>query len=278
MSLRLNTNVVSEVVQQNLRKSTTDQTIQMERLSSGKRINRAADDASGLARATKMGSDIASSRQAKRNASDGISLIQTAEGGLNESTNLLTRMRELSVQSASDVLSDDDRVNVDMEFQQMSQELDRISNTTKYNGVDLINGESENGVMSFHVGPNADENNVIEFDSEAVNASADGLGVSGASVASKDDALSSMADIDSAISAVSGHRASLGAVQNRLQSAISNLDSNTVSLEAGKSGILDTDIAEASSKLASANIRKSGGIAILQQANMSNASLQRLIG
>ena len=278
MSLRMNTNVTSEFVQRNLRKATDEVSTEMEKLSSGKRINKAADDASGIARASKMEAEVKSSQQAKRNASDGISLVQTAEGGLSEVSTLLTRMRELSVQSASDILSEEDREYVDIEFQQMANEVERISQSTSFNGVSLINGDSGLGVMNFHVGHSSGDENVIEYDVDQINVSSSNLGIDGSSVSSRDDAVSSLEEIDEAIKAVNGQRAVLGSVQRRLSSSINHLDTSIINKEAAKSQILDADIADSASKLVAANIKQASGVSVLAQANMGPASLQRLIG
>ena len=248
----------------------------MEMLSSGKRINKAADDAAGMAMASKMESEIVGSRQAQRNAQDGVSLVQTAEGSLNEVSSLLTRMRELSVQAASGILSKEDRSYVQIEFEQLSNEVDRISQSTNFNGAQLINGEANPDNLSFQVGTRAD--NIIEFDASKINATTDGLGIDGSSVSSISNARDAIEELDGALSKVNKHRAGLGSMQRRLESAVSNLDSSIINKEAAKSRIMDADVAKVSADLAIANIKASSGMSVLAQANTAPKNAQKLIG
>ena len=276
MGLRIATNIASQTVQKNLSKVSNESTSSLEKLSSGKRINKSADDAAGLAISTKLEASTRGLRQATRNANDGISLVQTAEGGLNEVQNILVRQRELGVQAASDTVGEKERGYLDKEFQQLGQELDRIAQSTTFNGKPLIRGEGDE--MQFQVGNNEGENNVISFDSGATDATAGSLGVDGLSVADRDDARSSLSDIDDALDNVSGQRATLGAIQSRLQSTVSNLEVQTINEDAAKSVIQDTDVASETAKMASANVVKSAGISTLSQANNIPNSAIRLIG
>jgi flagellin len=278
MGLRITTNLASESVQRNLKEVSDKSTLELERLSSGKRITKAADDAAGLAIATNLKAQTGGLRQASRNASDGISLVQTAEGGLNEVSNILIRLREISVQSASDTLGDSERGFLDKEYQQLVSEVDRISSSTTFNGVNLLNGESELGTMDFQVGAFGGDANVISYDSDASNSSSSNIGIDGSSVVDKDDAINSIEEIDQAIQQISGQRATLGSVQSRLESSIKNIDVQVLNQESARSVIEDVDIAYSSSKLASANVVKQAGISTLAQANNIPNSAIRLLG
>lgn len=277
MGLRIKTNMASIVAQKNLKENGNIQEMELAKLSSGKRITKSSDDAAGLAIAKKVDSQVKSLKVASRNASDGISFVQVAEGALNETTNILTRLRELSIQASSDTIGETERGYLDEEYQHLLAESDRIANTTNYNGLDLLKGEG-NGTLDFHVGAFAGEDNKISFDSDKTNATNENIGVSGTAVNSKEDAQASIEQIDGAITMVSGFRASLGAVQSRLNSTINNIENQAVNLENGRSRIEDVDVAEATAKVASANVIKAAGIATLSQANdIPNSSL-RLIG
>jgi flagellin len=277
MGLRINTNVQSLSAQRSLGKVKAEQGSNLEKLASGSRINKASDDAAGLAISEKLKANIRGSQQAKRNAGDGISMIQTAEGGLNEVSNILVRLRELSVQSASDTIGDSERKFSDMEFQNLVQEVDRISSSTKYNGKDLLSGEGD--TADFQIGIMNDEfNDRISYNPQDSSASADDIGIGGLSVSSKDDAQSNLENIDVAIDKINGNRANLGALQNRLQSTISNLDVKTENLSAANSRIRDTDVAQTSSELTKANILTSSSTSVLAQANSSQNAALKLIG
>ena len=250
MGLRIKTNVPSLAVQKELTKAAGRTDESYAKLSSGKRITKSADDAAGLGIAKKMEAEVRGYRMAKRNASAGISMIQVAEGGLDESTNILTRMRELSIQAASDTFS----------------------------GSKLLTGENDNGTMDFHIGAYAGEDNKISFDAQQANATGEALGVSGTNIASKDASTENMAIIDEAIDTVAGFRANFGAIQSRLQSTITNLDTSAVNTDAARSRIEDVDVAEETAKLASVNVMKQAGISSLAQANNIPNSALRLIG
>ena len=227
MGLRIATNIASQNVQKNLKEVSNAGNSQLEKLSSGKRITKASDDAAGLAIATNLEAQTKGLRQASRNANDGVSLIQTAEGGLNETSNILVRLRELTIQAASDTVGETERGFLDKEYQQLTKEIDRISQSTVFNGSQLLNGEGK-GVMDFQVGAFAGEQNKISFDSTESNSSASAIGVQGTGITNKDDALSSITTVDEAIEKVSGQRANLGSIQSRLQSTIKNLEVQTI--------------------------------------------------
>lgn len=277
MGLRIATNIASQQVQKNLKQVSNEADASLEKLSSGKRITKAADDAAGLAIATNLEAQTKGLRQATRNANDGISLVQTAEGGLNEVSNILVRMRELTVQAASDTVGEQERGFLDKEYQQLVSEVDRISESTTFNGAKLLNGEGS-GEVDFQVGAFAGEQNKITFDSSESNASSSAIGIDGSGIDAKESALDSISVIDDAINQVSGQRATLGAVQSRLESTVSNLEVQTVNQDAARSVIQDVDVAQESAKLAASNVVKSAGISTLSQANALPNQAMRLIG
>ncbi len=278
MGLRIKTNIASVAVQKDLRKVDQTTSDSYAKLSSGKRIIKSADDAAGLGIAKKMEAEVRGLRMAQRNAGAGISLIQVAEGGLDESTNILTRLRELSIQAASDTVGETERGYLNLEYEQLVEEADRISKTTTFGGQELLTGENANGLMEFHVGAYGDQMNKIQFDSQATNATAENLGIAGTNILNKDSASDNLEKIDDAITQVAGFRANFGAIQSRLQSTITNLDTAAVNTSAAKSQIEDVDVAEETAKLASANVMKQAGISSLAQANNIPNSAIRLIG
>ncbi|EPZ50392.1 putative flagellin protein [Bacteriovorax sp. BAL6_X] len=276
MGLRIATNTAAQMVQKNIKQTGKASGEALQKLSSGKRINKSADDAAGLAIAKNMEAQVKGLRQASRNANDGISMVQTAEGAMNETSNILVRLRELSVQAASDTIGDTERGFLDKEYQQLVKEVDRIAESTKFGSLSLLNGSGSE--MDIQVGTFAGENGQIQYDPSQTNATASALNISGLSVASKDDARSSMENVDEAITSLSEQRANLGAVQSRLQSSVNNLEIQATNLDASRSVIEDADVAYESSQLASSNIAKQAGIASLAQANNINSSALRLVG
>ena len=277
MGLRIATNIASQNVQKNLKDVSNAGNSELEKLSSGKRITKASDDAAGLAIATNLEAQTKGLRQATRNANDGISLVQTAEGGLSETSNIIVRLRELTIQSASDTVGESERGFLDKEYQQLTKEVDRISDSTTFNGSQLLNGKGK-GTLDFQVGAFAGEQNKIQFDSSETNSSASSIGISGSGIASKDDALSAISNVDKAIETVSGQRANLGSIQSRLGSTVKNLETQTINQDSARSVIQDVDVAESSAALASNNVVKNAGVATLAQANQIPNSALRLIG
>jgi flagellin len=276
MGLRIATNIASQSVQKNLKEVSNAGNAQLEKLSSGKRITKASDDAAGLAIATNLEAQTKGLRQATRNANDGISLIQTAEGGLNETSNILVRLRELTVQAASDTVGEQERGFLDKEYQQLSKEVDRISDSTTFNGSQLLNGKGK-GTMDFQVGAFAGEQNVITFDSSETDSSTSSIGIRGTGIGNKDEALSAISSVDDAITKVSGQRANLGSIQSRLGSTVKNLETQTINQDGARSVIQDVDVAEASAALASNNVVKNAAVSTLAQANQIPNSALRLI-
>jgi len=277
MGLRINTNVLSLSAQRNMGKVRREQSSNLEKLSSGSRINKAADDAAGLAISEKLKAHISGSKQATRNANDGISLLQTAEGGLNEIGNILVRMREISVQSASDTVGDKERSFTNMEFQALKQEVNRISESTTFNSRKLLSGEG--GPLDFQIGINNDANNDrLQYDPSRITAKADQIGIDSLSVSDKEGSRNGLAAIDDAIGKISGNRAELGALQNRLQSTVNNLEVKTENLSAANSRIRDTDVASATANLTKSNILMGASTSVLSQANSSGSAAMKLIG
>jgi flagellin len=248
----------------------------LEKLSSGSRINRASDDAAGLAISDTLNATIRSQGQAIRNAQDGASLVQVFEGGTNEINNMLTRIRELAMQSASDTVSDRDRSLIQNEVSELTNEIDRVARTTKYSGHILLDGSAPK--LEFQVGTNNDaEVDRITFDPGDANLTAGALGVSGADISSKDGAQNILDTMDEAIQRVNTVRAKIGATQNRLQSTISTGTIFNENLSAAKSRIRDTDIALESTNLARETIIRQSGVAVLAQANQTPALALQLL-
>ena len=245
-------------------------------MSSGTRITRAADDAAGLAISEKLKARIRSTAQADRNANDGISMVQTAEGGLDEISNMLTRLRELSIQASSDTVGDTERQFTDMEYQALKQEIERIAQVTEFNGTKLLSGEGR--MLDFQIGVNNDQfQDRISYDSAKQNARLEGLGITDISVGNKEGAQSSLQAIDQAIERVSGQRASLGAIQNRLISTSNNLQITNENLSAANSRIRDVDYADVAAQNAKYNILNQAGTSVLAQANSQGQNALRLL-
>jgi len=277
MGLRINTNVTSLSAQRTLGVNNADQAKSLNKLSSGTRIVRSADDAAGLAISEKLRAQIRGTNQAERNANDGISMIQTAEGGLNEVSNILVRLRELAVQSASDTVGDSERAFTDLEYQNLKQEVDRISQVTEFNGKKLLNGAGE--TYDFQIGINNDAfQDRISFNTEMLNSTLGSLGVDGVAVNSKEGAQESLNMLDDAIQKVSGQRAELGAKQNRLTSTIQNLQISSENLSAANSRIRDTDYAAETAQNARLNILNAAGTSVLAQSNAQGQGALKLIG
>jgi flagellin len=277
MGLRINTNVTSLAAQRTLGANNAEQASTLGKLSSGTRIVKAADDAAGLAISEKLKAQIRGVNQAERNANDGISMIQTAEGGLSEASNILVRLRELAVQSSSDTVGESERKFTDLEYQNLKQELERISSVTEFNGKKLLNGQGDK--YDFQIGINNDDfQDRIKFDAQKMNAGLESLGIGELSVASKEGSQDSLSKVDMAIQNVSGQRAELGAVQNRLTSTINNLQSSSENLSAANSRIRDTDFAAETAKNTKMNILTNAGTSVLSQANAQGQAALKLLG
>jgi flagellin len=268
MGISLLTNTASLNAQRNLNKTNNALSSNFSKLSSGQRINTAGDDAAGLAISERMKSQIRSLSQAERNANDGISLLQTTEGALNENSGILIRMRELSMQSANGTLGDSERDALQTEFTQLTDEIDRIANVTEFNGQKLLNGDTAS--FEFQVGIGSDTNDRITANMVTMTAGAygeDGLDLTGLDITSAAGAQAALDTIDQAIAATSSSRAELGSTQNRLQVTVSNLQSANTNLSAANSRIRDVDVAEESAAMTKNNILNQAGVAVLSQAN-----------
>ena len=266
MGLRVSTNVSALNAQKNLYMTQINLHRSMARLASGNRINQAADDAAGLAISENLKGLIRGARQANRNANDGISLVQIAEGSLNEVSNMLIRLRELGVQSSSDTIGDTERKFLDVEYQQLKSEIQRVTESTQYNGYDLLNGTG--GVLDIQVGVQNDAfKDRISFNAGAANATLEALGIVTESVATKQGAQQSLSMVDDAMITVNAIRANFGAMQNRLQSTSNNLLVYEENMSAANSRIRDTDVAAESSEMARNNILTQAGVSTLAQAN-----------
>jgi flagellin len=277
MGLRISTNTQSIAAQRNLGTNLIGQQASIEKLASGSRIVRAADDAAGLAISEKMKASIRSIRQDTRNANDGISMIQTAEGGMNEIGNILTRFRELSIQAASDTLGDTERGFIDKEVHQLHEEVNRVAVSTEFNGKKLLSGEGNS--LSIQIGQhNRPGEDRFEYDTSKTNVSASALGISGLSVATKEQAQENLDKIDGAIKMLSGNRAELGALQNRLQSSVSSLQIYDENLSAANSRIRDVDMASETAQLTKQNILSQASTSVLSQANQNGNMALKLLG
>jgi flagellin len=277
MGFRIATNVQSLTAQRSLSKISTQEAKTTAQLASGSRITKSSDDSAGLAISEKLRANIRSSQQANRNANDGISMIQVAEGGLDEGANILIRLRELAIQSASDTIGETERSYTDLEFTQLKDELQRISQTTEFNDVKLLDGSSDK--LEFQIGSGNDQfEDRIVYDPGKINAGLDSLGLGGEQVNSKGGAQASLEKIDNAINTVSGQRAELGALQNRLITTSSNLETGVENMSAANSRIRDVDYAAATAKNTQNNIMKQAGVSVLSQANQAPQQALRLLG
>jgi flagellin len=277
MGMRVTTNISALNAQRNLIGSQRAINGSMAQLASGSRINKAADDAAGLAISENLKAQIRSATQAQRNANDGISMVQTAEGGLNEISNIIIRLRELGIQASSDTVGDTERGFVDKEVQQLKSEVQRIANVTTWGSTKLLDGSSPE--FDFQVGlrNNAEEDRITFHASENI-ATLDALGMSGLDYTSKEGAQQALETLDAAQTSVNGTRANLGALQNRLTSTVDNLGVAQENMSAANSRIRDTDVAQASSEMTRNNILLQAGTSTLAQANQVNQLALKLIG
>jgi flagellin len=264
--ISVNTNVSSLIAQQNLSNTSSALANNIGRLSSGLRVRSAADDAAGLAISEDFKASIRSLSQAKRNANDGVSLIQTADGSLKEVSGLLVRMRELAVQARNGTNNTTQRGYLNDEFQQLRSEIDRIANTTEFNGLTLLDGDQVSG-LSFQVGMGTTNDDRLTISIATSNASA--LGLSTSTISSTSGADSAITSLDDAISDISTRRAVMGAMQNRLQVTMSNLDTYGTNLSAANSRIVDVDVAAETAEMTKNSILLQAGSAMLAQANQA---------
>ena len=277
MGMRISTNVSAIQANRNLIFSQREIQKSSAQLASGSRITKAADDAAGLAISENLKSQIRSYTQAGRNANDGVSMVQTAEGGLNEISNMVTRLREIGIQAASDTVSDKERVMIDREVQQLKLEMQRIAQTTRFGNTNLIDGSGDK--FDFQVGINNDDfSDRISYMAGETNATIANLGLDGLDYTTKSSAQEALAQLDEAQSTVNGFRANLGALQNRLQSTTDNLAVMNENISAANSRIRDTDVAQASSEATRNNILLQASTSTLAQANQVPSLALKLLG
>jgi flagellin len=277
MGLRISTNVASLNAQRNLSDSQLKINNSLAQLASGSRINKSADDAAGLAISENMKASIRSTRQANRNANDGISLVQTAEGGLNEISNIIIRLRELGIQAASDTVGDTERGFINKEVMQLKDEMQRISQVTTWGKTKLLDGSTP--TYDFQVGiQNDDFEDRISFQASENTATVDALGLAGVDYSSKEGAQTALAELDKSQESVNGMRANLGALQNRLTSTVQNLGVFEENMSAANSRIRDTDVAAATAEQTRNSILLQASTATLSQANAKDQLALKLIG
>jgi flagellin len=277
MGLRINTNVMSLGAQRSLQKNNRNLNDNFRKLSSGESITRAADDAAGLAISENLKSSIRSIRQAKRNADDGVSLIQTAEGGLSEVSNIIIRLRELAIQAASDTVGNTERGFSDIEFQQLKEEIQRISKSAEFNGRQLLDGSG--GIMDIQVGINNNPfNDRLTYDGTMLNSTIESLGIGAEAVSTKEGAQLSLTKLDDALVKVNGFRANLGALQNRLTSVSDNLGVTEENYSQANSRIRDVDVAAETAELTKNQILTQAGTSVLAQANQAPNFALKLLG
>ena len=274
MGLRIQTNMAAISAQKVLGIQQKRAEHASQALASGNRIVRAGDDAAGLAISENIKSQVRGMAMARQNSFNAVSSIQVSEGGLNEISNILTRLRELGIQAASDNVGDRERGFLNLEAKNIIDEADRIAKTTVFGDKRLLDGSG--GEMEYHVGVGGGKENIIKF-SLSTDATAGELGIAGLSVADKGDARDLLEVVDKAVGKVGAMRASFGAIQNRLESTTNNLDNQIENLSAAKSRISDADIAAESSNLASASVLQNAAVSVLAQANQfPNVALKLL--
>ena len=285
MAVRIFNNIPSLTAQRILGVNNNRLSLSVERISSGIRINRAADDAAGLAISEGLRSDIRALRQAVRNASDGISLLNVTEGALNEQAGILIRLRELASQAATGTVGSTERATIQLEFSALRSELDRISATTEFNGLKLINGNLASGVaINSHtliqIGIDSTANSRINLNTQLDLTSIDStqLAIHNLSVTASAEALTSLDKINEAIGSITGSRGKVGAVQNRLTRSIANLSVSVENLTAAESSIRDADIAEEVAELTRNQILVQTATAMVGQANLIPQSVLQLLG
>ncbi len=275
----INHNIMALNAYKNLKTTNNSLSDSLAKLSSGLRINKAGDDAAGLAISEKMRSQIRGLDMATKNSQDSISLIQTAEGALNETHSILQRMREVSVQSANDTNTDYDRLELQKEMDQLRQEIDRISDTTEFNTKKLLNGTFSTDALSFHIGANAGQ--TVDMTLKNMEASALGVGglsaTQGISITSATNADSAITVVNEAIERVSAERSRMGAMQNRLEHTINNLRTSAENLQSAESRIRDLDMAKEMTRFSKSQILSQSGTAMLAQANSAPQGILQLL-
>lgn len=277
MGMRVSTNIASITAQKNLVSSQREIQKSLGQLASGSRINKSADDAAGLAISENLKSHIRSNRQASRNANDGLSLVETAEGAFHEISKILIRLRELGVQAASDTVGQIERGFLNKEVVQLKEEVQRIAKVTTWNGTKLLDGSSDRFDLHIGIFQNPEEN-TISFDPQENDVTLGALGLSDIDFSTKEGAQEALALMDSASDHLNGVRSNLGAIQNRLVSTMQNLSVQEENMSAANSRIRDTDMAHASSESVRNSILLQAATSTLSQANQSTQLAIKLIG
>ncbi len=277
MGMRISTNMASINAQRTLSKSQGEIQKSMAQIASGSRITKAADDAAGLGISEMLKSQIRSYAQASRNANDGISMVQVAEGGLGETSNILTRMRELAIQASSDTVGENERGYINKEVQQLRDETERIAKTNRFGKTNLLDGSAQNFEIQVGVNNTGVEDR-ISFKASELNATTDALGISSIDFSSKQGAQDMLMVIDTAQEKVNSFRANIGAIQNRLQSAVENLGVQHENLSSANARIRDTDIAQSSADAARNQVLLQASVAMAAQANQQPILAMKLIG
>ncbi len=275
MGIRINTNISSLNSRRHLSNSTISLSKSMEKLSSGLRINRAGDDAAGLAISEGLKSDIRALDQAARNAADGISLVQTGEGALDEVSNILLRMKELGEQSMNGTLSNTDRTYLNNEYTALTSEIDRIAASAEFNGVKLLDGTGS-ASLGIQVGIGTTSSDSVTIDL-STNRNSTTLGTT-TGISTSTNAATAMGEIDTAIATVTSARSDFGAIQNRLESSIRNINMTSENLSAANSRIRDVDVAQETSRMTSFQILQQAGVSMLAQANQTTGLAMSLLG
>ena len=277
MGMRITTNVASLNSQRSMVTNTRETQKSMAQLSTGSRITKAGDDAAGLAISENLKAQIRSFGQASRNANDGISMIQTAEQGMGEVSNVITRLRELGIQAASDTLGEVERGFIQKEVDAMKSEIQRVAESTTFGSRKLLDGTG--GIYDIHIGSGANEKtDWIAYDASISNTTTDNLGIADIDFSSKEGARAGLSSLDVAQSNVNGSRATLGALQNRLTSTVDVIGTMNENMSAANSRIRDTDVAASSSELARNNILTQSTVSVLAQANQMPQMALKLVG
>jgi flagellin len=273
----INTNMGSENAVRLLDQTSREQKTSMERLTSGLRINHTADDAAGKAVVTRMDSQVKGTDMAVRNAQDGINVIQTMDGAAEEVVNMLQRIRELGIQAANDTYTSAQRGQMNQEVAQLKTEIDRVASTTKFNGINLMNSSAQNDVqLSFHTGWETGAVNEITVSMDNFQAASIGLSA-GNTISTQSKALLTVSQVDKALSNISTLRAKWGAVQNRLDHTISNLNNVNENIKASRSQIQDADFAKESANLARTQVLQQAGMSMLSQSNQQSQNVMQLL-
>ena len=274
MGLRINTNVASLSAQRNLGKASGALMRNFEHLSTGKRIARASDDAAGLAISTRLSAQVRSLQQSSRNANDGISLVQTAEGSLGEIANVLVRARELAVQSANGTLSATDKDGLQQEFANLLNQVNQISSSTSFNGISLLDGSTPSISLQIGAGTTGGTDTLTV---SLTSSTATALSINTLDIGSTGNATAAITALDTAIDTISASRSALGAVQNTLSGTISAIDNRSENLAGANSRIVDVDVAAETAELTKNNMLQQAALAVLAQANQQPSSALTLL-